>query len=76
MYTSLAMVIALSKKYASSVSVDVDIEGVKGLKEELDKKIDSIDITSDGINFKGNDVTIKKLEFINDEDISNIIKNL
>lgn len=72
MSTSLAMVIALSKKYASSV----DIEGVKGLKEELDKKIDSIDITSDGINFKGNDVTIKKLEFINDEDISNIIKNL
>lgn len=75
MSTSLAMVIALSKKYASSVSVDVDIE-VKGLKEELDKKIDSIDITSDGINFKGNDVTIQKLEFINDEDISNIIKNL
>lgn len=72
MSTSLAMVIALSKKYASSV----DIEGVKGLKEELDKKIDSIDITSDGINFKGNDVTIQKLEFINDEDISNIIKNL
>ena len=72
MSTSLAMVIALSKKYASSV----DIEGVKGLKEELDKKIDSIDITSDGINFKGNDVTIKKLEFINDEDISNIIQNL
>ena len=76
MSTSLAMVIALSKKYASSGSVDVDIEGVKGLKEELDKKIDGIDITSDGINFKGNDVTIKKLEFINDEDISNIIKNL
>ena len=72
MSTSLAMVIALSKKYASSV----DIEGVKSLKEKLDKKIDSIDITSDGINFKGNDVTIQKLEFINDEDISNIIKNL
>ena len=50
MSTSLALVIALSKKYASSGSVDVDIEGVKGLKEELDKKIDSIDITSDGIH--------------------------
>ena len=76
MSTSLAMVIALSKKYARSGSVDVDIEGVKGLKEELDKKSDSSDITSDGINFKGNDVTSQKLEFINDEDISNIIKNL
>ena len=75
MSTSLAMVVALSKKYAIESS-KVDIEGVKGLKEELDKKFDNVDITSEGISFKSNDTTISKLEFINNEDISNIINNL
>lgn len=75
MSTSLAMVVALSKKYAIESS-EVDIEGVKGLKEELDKKFDNVDITSEGISFKSNDTTISKLEFINNEDISNIINNL
>lgn len=80
MSVSLSMAIAIAKRYGGSGEIDSireEIrEEVKKMHNELDKKVDNVEITPTGINFKANGSTVNTLEFVTDKDVSNIIQNL
>jgi len=78
MSVSLPMVIAIAKTKHNNGSTDTtDIRAeITQIKQELEKAFDDIEITSNGIDFKANNKIITTLEFINVEEISNMIQQL
>lgn len=81
MSVSLAMAIAIAKKYSSNSGDITEIreeirEEVKAIYNDLNTKINDVEITPTGINFKANESTVQTLEFVTEQDVSNIINNL
>lgn len=81
MSVSLAMAMAIAKKYSGSggdtSSIREEIrEEVNKIYGQLDTKINDVEITPTGINFKANESTVQTLEFVTEQDVSTIINNL
>lgn len=77
MSVSLSMAIAIAKKYAGQAGdSEVIRQEIEQITKEMNNKVDGVDITSTGINFKANNDVVKTIEFITREDVSGIINAL